>query len=263
MLLQRQTNRIRRLFGIDLPAIRPVFLHIPKTAGASIRRVLTERHARCWSVSVSVTGDMAKVRAMPDWKFRRCAFYAGHFGLETVDRVRSEKFVFTFLREPLDRVLSHYYYFRRLPSDVSIEAAQLAKKLSLVDYMKCDHPGVRHTVEDVQARQLIEPEWALEGGLITAEPDAGKRAARAIEVLARFDFVGLTECFDQCLDRVSRGVGFSLKVYRENKTEDRPAISELSAIERDAVEEAIQADRIVYRWALDNWQGRSDRQTVK
>lgn len=254
MPLTRGVEILRRLIGIGLPDVRPVFLHIPKIAGSSIHRVLAERYQRCWRVSVSVEGDMPRVWAMPEWKFRRCAYYAGHFGMETVNRVRTRKFAFTFLREPLDRVLSHYYYFKGLPTDAPIKAVRLAHELSLLDYVKCDDPDVRHTLEDVQARQFIEPEQALDKGLITADPDIQKRAATAIGALSQFDFIGLTERFDDGLELLSDGIGFSFQAYHENATDDRRPVDDLSVRERDAVEELIRADRIVYRWAVNNWQ---------
>jgi Sulfotransferase family len=249
--------RLPRVFGVGLPRIRPVFLHIPKTAGLSIRHALAERYNPCWSVSVTVDGDMPRVWTMPEWKFHRCAYYAGHFGMETVRRVTAEKFVFTFLREPFDRVLSHYYYFKR--EDIPIQGAKLAKKLPLLDYLKCDDPAVRDSMEDRQARQLIESEDALERRVLTMAADPKTRAAAAIMMLGEFDIVGLTERFNESLDIISHAIGVKLTAHRDNQTADRPSANDLSLAERDAVEQLIQADRIVYRWAVEIWNGRHIR----
>lgn len=247
-------HRVARLLGLGLHNQRPVFLHIPKTAGSSIKRALREQFPWQWAVSVTGDGDMPDVWAMPAWRFDRCAYYAGHFGMETVDRVRGEKYVFTFVRDPAERTLSLYHYLRRLPEDTPLQAARAAQHLSLLDFLRCDEMPVRHAIEDRQTRQLTETERALEARTLTAVASPKDRAALAIQRLESFAFVGLADRYDEGLCRLSHGLGLRLPSYTENVSEGRRTISELSAAERDAIERVVPADRIVYDWAMKRWE---------
>jgi hypothetical protein len=244
-------NRFRRVFGIGLPSVRPVFLHIPKTAGMSIRHALKERYSGQWSVSVNIR-ELPQLREMPEWRFSRCAFYAGHFGMETVKRVKSKKFVFTFLRDPLDRVVSNYYYFKSLEDERPSTAVVLAKRLPFLDWLSCDDPSVRYVTEDLQARHLTESECLLSSLSLDTSADPQDRAEAAIGVLKGFNYIGLVERSAESMAEISKQLGVSINRW-ENSTARRPSINDLSKAERDAIEERVQGDRIIYEWAFEKW----------
>lgn len=84
-----------------------LFIHIPKTAGTSIRQVLEP-----WSV----TAHASYSRGIEDYiraknKFPPHVSYAGAAEMLTVDLGRFYKF--TFVRNPWDRFVSMYEYFRQ------------------------------------------------------------------------------------------------------------------------------------------------------
>ena len=245
--LRKVTRLTRRMLGADLPAVRPVFFHIPKTAGSSVRRALAEQFCGLPHVAVNTAADFRAVLAMPDWRFNKAAYYAGHFGMETVRRVANRKFVFTFVRDPAERVVSTYWYCRWVVADDP--EVHLAKKLSLLEFLTCGDPAVLSAIEDKQARHIIEPGSSRGIGYVTAPPGAETRASDAIAVLETFDFVGLTERYLEGLRHISKGVGFDMPARHENVTAARPSVQNLTIAERDAIEAVIQADRIVYDWA--------------
>lgn len=92
-----------------------IFLHIPKAAGSTIHKIL-ERHYsffRRYLVGSDIAGDMGKFKNFSEKKRNSYDLIRGHlsFGLEGFIS-RPVKY-FTIVRNPLERLYSHYNYVRR------------------------------------------------------------------------------------------------------------------------------------------------------
>jgi hypothetical protein len=91
------------------------FLHIPKTAGTSIRAAMQKAigHENCY-----VLGD-----SEPWQNFRKSApslgdtpVLAGHFSMTDLSLVPGERKIFTILRDPVSRIISYYGFLKRRPN---------------------------------------------------------------------------------------------------------------------------------------------------
>ncbi|HWE72431.1 MAG TPA: sulfotransferase family 2 domain-containing protein [Stellaceae bacterium] len=102
-------------------ADRILFLHIPKTAGTSLKHYLFHRFS-----AKECLLDPGP-RATQEANFDDYAFVAGHFDFDYVDRYRRPPFVLTCLRNPIDRALSAYHYQRtpRLRMEIQSIAAKI------------------------------------------------------------------------------------------------------------------------------------------
>lgn len=99
-----------------------VFLHIPKTAGQTIHSELA-RVVGAKAVSpVRVHTQAARGVAQMPPGYR---LYSGHIDWEALDTLPEPRFVFTVLRDPLERIASFYFYLRRQGEGLSAE--ELAK----------------------------------------------------------------------------------------------------------------------------------------
>lgn len=85
------------------------FLHVPKTAGTSIRiflqRFFLSRH-------VCPATNNGEFLALPPDQRRSYRLFAGHFDWSYLDQIDGECFTFSILRRPQDRLVSYYFYLR-------------------------------------------------------------------------------------------------------------------------------------------------------
>ena len=88
---------------------RVVFLHLPKTAGQSVHKSLVDLFGRACVCPARVNEDLVLLSVDEICRYR---VLSGHFDWSMVDCIPHPKFVFTILREPLDRILSFYFFLR-------------------------------------------------------------------------------------------------------------------------------------------------------
>jgi len=91
-----------------------VFNHIPKTAGTTFKPALRKYFTRQEILPIPWTGywhSMEKIFALTEEEKSKIRFIEGHqpFGIHEISNRRV--FNILFLRDPIERALSHYYYF--------------------------------------------------------------------------------------------------------------------------------------------------------
>lgn len=130
-----------------------VFLHIPKTAGQSVHAALEDAFGQEAMCPARVNDELRKLTIT---QLNRYQVFSGHFDWSLLDCIKGPKFVFTILREPLDRVLSFYFFLRDEASRLGPE--QLGKPqnqgkkavltLSARDYFLGGTPQLRRFLDD-------------------------------------------------------------------------------------------------------------------
>lgn len=130
-----------------------IFLHIPKTAGQSVHAALVNAFG-AEAVCPARVND--QLRRMSISELNRYQVFSGHFDWSLLDCIRGPKYVFTILREPIDRILSFYFYLRgeaeKLPADQrdspERQGLKAAFELSPRDYFLGGAPHLRRFLDD-------------------------------------------------------------------------------------------------------------------
>jgi hypothetical protein len=131
-----------------------VFLHIPKTAGQTIHHALArlvggERHVS----PVRLHGSAATPESQFPPGYR---LYSGHIDFARLDTVKPDPFVFTILRDPLERIASFYFFL--LKEAQALDEAELEQpdnlgkreilRLSADDYFTGGDPAWQNFVRN-------------------------------------------------------------------------------------------------------------------
>lgn len=125
-----------------------VFLHIPKTAGQSVHHFL-QALVGADQVAPARVNDQLSLLSIPE--LRRYRLFSGHLDWALLDCIQPPKFVFTILRNPVDRILSFYFYLRAEAQKLSGEelrrpenqGKQAVLHLSCDDYFTGGKPHIR------------------------------------------------------------------------------------------------------------------------
>lgn len=253
-----QTNTIRTVAAAtndvmaETPSSSPrplVFVHVPKTAGTTLKRVFAREygHESLFKTlpEEDLEGTVARFRDLDHEDRSRVRLIQGHmpFGIH---QVLGEPVQYvTMLRNPVDRVVSHYYYARRLPEHYLHDAIRAG--MTLKEYVTTAGGGLSLELDNGQTRSIAgAPHHLLEVGACTEE-----MLELAKQNLDRhFGAVGLLERFDESLLVFRRAFGWGIPFYvRRNVTRNRPRVREIDADTLAVIEDHNRLDMELYRYA--------------
>lgn len=236
-----------------------IFLHIPKTAGSSLERILGRQYRGAiytldeWrpdkeGSGLSVEKSIAQFHALPLEEKGRIKILKGHFHFGLAPMLPLNANYFTLLRDPVERVVSTYYFVLRNSSNYLHKTVSSAN-MSLKDFIEGDlTPEIRND----QTRRI-----AGVTGVSPINGDFGSGqemlAAAKRNIEKYFVVVGLTERFDETVLLLKQIFGWVTPFYNSvNVGTNRPeAITdEITAIIRD--KNAL--DMELYRFAQERFE---------
>ena len=221
-----------------------IFLHIPKTAGSTLNSIVERQYKSSEISSIDsrrVLESMEEFKQLPTQKLEKIKLLKGHmyFGLHEYLPMPSS--YITILREPIDRVVSTYYYVKRQKIHNHYELANQTKDLK--DY-----------IFKSKALQLNNGQTRLLAGMNTLEIEFGNCSHEMLEAAKNnlrqyFSVVGTTARFDETLILLKQKLCWSLPLYaKKNVTNKRPKKEQISKDTLDTIIELNQLDIELYRY---------------
>ncbi|MCS3754374.1 hypothetical protein GGP79_002338 [Salinibacter ruber] len=203
-----------------MPPRNIIFLHIPKAAGSTLIRILRrqyppeQRHTISTSPSVQMSIEAFRNKPEAERRGIRCVMGHGTFGLHNA-LVGPTQYI-ALLRDPVERIISHYYYVRRYTGH------------RLHDRLHAEGWSLHEYVSDSSNRELengmVRCMTGATGGRIT-EADLDQ-ALHNLD--AYFAVSGTVQRFDASLLLMKQRLGWSSVYYRKrNVTSDRPTKSNI------------------------------------
>ena len=215
------------------PKVR--FMHIEKTAGSSLVSALAAQFHPLQIHSEPAGRPAPEPHAGPHLgphdpavaAHRGAALVWGHYDLPSLIRLDGDApcFRLCLLREPSERILS-LYYFWRANRDQAGSLVRLARDCGLLDFLRKTEPAICNEIDNLYVRRLTGLYATAAADPLAVAPEAALSAA--IRALDGLDFVGLSEDLGGALAALGQRLGFT----PPSRT---PLVNVQAALERNAL----------------------------
>lgn len=239
-----------------------IFLHIPKTGGTTLQHVLRACYPRdqvCTFKDANREREIESFKQLAPNKRDRYRLIQGHLSFGFHRNLPGDSIYITFLREPIARVQSFYYYAKSQP-DHYLHSVLTNDHFGLKGLLK-ERTAATHELSNLQTSMIAGEEWD------DVERVADRGALEQAKENLRNNFViGLTEEFDTSMRLMGQRLGWGVKSYtKKNVTPQKPQLDRLDHETRVLLERANALDIELYQFARELFEGQrgvSIRQSV-
>jgi hypothetical protein len=233
---------------MNRPPNRIVHIHIPKTAGTALRGAF----------ETAYKGEMRSFphryeRRYVDFRPEDYDFYSGHIGFKTASRIGGD--IITVFRNPVDRFVSVYYFWRQLYAN-GVERSRntaMAAKYDLDQFVLIrDEPFL---LEEFHNRAT----WQVAHGSLLEHRvelrEQGKSEDEifrmAVENVGAFAVVGTQERMSEFGDKLKQKYGVALQINRENVTQNKVEKRDLRIQALRQIQDWVYMDLELYQCVLE------------
>jgi hypothetical protein len=228
------------------PAKRPrkiIFDHLPKCGGSSLNKYLQAHYPRRKIFSINGLDPISSVDEFKNYSISKRNSYdlvKGHLANQLFDFVHPESIKVTVLREPIDRIVSHYFWAKRTPQHYLYTKIH-DSEMNLEDYVTS---GISEELRNWYTTHF--------SGLTVddAEKNPDKAINRAIEVIMRaYDIIGLLDNLSFFLGTLRKKARLRYSFHNEkvNATRGRIAVHDIQQSIITKIEQANHLDVALYR----------------
>lgn len=255
----RETERLQNNMdaGEHQGDLRLVHIHIPKTAGSSLNVALRK------SFPVE---RQCKATFRPEFEgidISKYDFFAGHIGFDHAKSLQAR--TITVLRDPIDRFVSVYWYWRQLVEKENRKepGPKAAAALSLDEFTeRFDEPALIEEFYDRMTWQLHSDFHLPKRREKIAVPRA-ELLAGAKENLRTIDVVGRQEDMDDLAMQCRKVLGIEVEIGRTNVAAYRTQKQDLSRALRRRITDWVQLDlELYFSHSWHDWLGAARTTTI-
>lgn len=219
-----------------------LFLHLPKTAGGSIRELIENAYQipdlYLFYLNEGVTYEQAAVEA------NGARLVYGHFAHGFHANLGCAPLYTCFLRNPIERTISHYYYVIAAAEDSGLEGEMARSAGSIGKFIERTR---LYTNENMMCRIIS---GFLDNMSISDDALFG-RAMRHMD--QQFPVFGITELMPLSLEVMRRSIGLPVDSLPPQVNKGNYRLKELTDHDIEQVVRVNQADLRLYRWAVDRF----------
>jgi hypothetical protein len=237
-----------------------LFMHLPKTAGKLITSLVESNFndAEKCIFLFDETFHRKRLNLIKNDKYKNIRLFAGHLSYEFVNLIEPS-YIFTFMRDPIDRVLSNYFYWRQEGINDKIQNQQ-GELCNLIDpNLSWEEDLIRHLSNPNDSFKSLElsnlQTWQLAKNLYKrdglTESEAIKTAIKNLETLS---FVGIYKNMEDDLKYLFQNQNWTLpaEIPVINPTKKRKTVADLDSSLIDEIRRANSLDVELYQYALEN-----------
>jgi hypothetical protein len=225
-----------------------IFLHIPKAAGSTLHRIIKRQYPKRAIFTVDgsrIRESIDEFKSLSEEERAEIRCLKGHMPYGLHQYLPRPSVYITVLRDPVDRIISHYYFVLRTPGHF-LHQDVISKKMSLEDYVNSD-----------LSSELNNGQVRLLSGLESVDSIYGHgpvsrsvlEAAKA-NLQNHFFAVGLSERFEESVLLFKDMLGWTRTYFvKENVTQKRPTKSDVSKQILKRIEQYNALDIELYDFA--------------
>lgn len=234
-------NSLAGTSGSSKSADPVVFIHIPKTGGMTLYSMIRDiyKPSELHKINPAMESIGKYKHLSQDRKDKLKVIY-GHMDYRIHELLPPNSRYVTLMRNPVERVISHYHYVRRTAND---PLRELAMRSSLDDWVaRCD----LLEMDNGQTRRLSGSKDLVKFGECSAE--MLERARHNVQ--ENFALVGITEYFDETYGLMSKLFNWPIKHYLpRNVAQHRSSMKEIPVRTIRLIEKHNALDMELYEHA--------------
>ena len=225
------------------------FLHIPKTAGTTLNAILDDNFAGQPVLDVYTESQQRRLKETTYAQIAQYALVRGHMFISDFRDILDGPVrfrVFTFLRDPVNRVVSEYHFLRTWPKSHLYRFLN-EHDVSLAEYVTSQRPELRARGCNAMVNSLCG----------VGAPTVEERLERAWHHLReRFVFFGILERFDESVLLLNTTLDLARSFYEKQNVRARQGVRPVSGADMELIREHNQADITLYDRACREFDAR-------
>jgi len=240
-MLPATKNSLPETSGSSKSADPVVFIHIPKTGGMTLYSMIRDIYKPSELHKINPAMEsIEKYRHLSQDRKDKLKVIYGHMDYRIHELLPPNSRYVTLMRNPVERVISHYHYVRRTAND---PLRELAMRSSLDDWVaRCN----LNEMDNGQTRRLSGAMDSVKFGECSAQM---LELARH-NVQRNFALVGITERFDETYGLMSKLFDWPIKHYQpRNAAQQRSSIKEIPVRTIRLIDKFNALDMELYEYA--------------
>ena len=249
-IVARAMQEMKKELLYSLSASRPrkiLFDHLPKCGGSSLNVYLEAHYPKRKTFSINGINPTASVddfKNLPQRKRYGYDLVKGHLAHKLLDYVHPECLKVTVFREPVERIISHYYYAKRTPAHYLYSKIH-SSEMSLEDYATSGLSGELRNWYTTHFSGLTVDD---------AERTPEEAVTKAVDVvLNRYDIIGFLDDFSSFAEslRTQANLRHEYKNNKVNVTQDRPSTNDVAQSVIIKIKQVNHLDIALYKKIRD------------
>lgn len=226
-----------------------IFLHTPKAAGSTLSSIIHKQFSAGSICSISKNGRFGileeEFKALPSSEREKITCLEGHMSYGLHQYMAQPCGYVTLLRNPIERIISHYHYVLRTPHHYLHQ--YLIDGMSLSEYVKS---GISPELNNGQTKIVAGIPWHDRPWEdVYTPPDMLQTAIENIR--NHFIVIGLSERFDDSVLLMKKKLGWKNIFYQKQHVGRRKHQTEISESTLDIIKEKNKLDLELYCFAKE------------
>ena len=240
-----------------------IFLHIQKTGGTTLHSIVSRQYPKssvCTlnsaNIDTSIREGMDKFKNRSEQERLHLRCLKGHMSFGLHEYMLGPATYFTFLRHPVDRIISLYYWVLTAPRN-PLYSKVVSTSMTLEEFVTS---GISSELDNGQTRLLTGVKRV--DSVYGHEPISSDMLELVKQnIKNRFAVVGLIERFDESLVLLRRRFGWGNILYVKRRVaRARPSLAEISSKTIELIKRHHELDIELYQFASQRFEAQIRQQ---